>query len=124
MSIWEYNNTLPATVVNQAVVQSEVCIFCNEKLTTLESKNSKLSNRYGHIAGDHDRYVRVCHACGWWTVCEEVTYVGIDAGCYRLCGAAAMLRGLSLPDVNAPIDAIRSYLTAKYDGRFHIHPRV
>lgn len=39
-------------------------------------------------------------------------------------GAVASLRELNLTDINAPLDEIRTYLLAKYQARFDLHPRL
>jgi restriction system protein len=39
-------------------------------------------------------------------------------------GAAASLRELDISDISSPIEDIRSYLAAKYERRFTVHPRL
>jgi hypothetical protein len=39
-------------------------------------------------------------------------------------GGYGILKKLDLSDLRQPLDEVRSYLAAKYDERFRIHPRL
>jgi len=126
MSIWEYNDKLPAPYVTREVIHSPICIFCKEPLISLESKSDyRMAPDYS-VYQSCERFVRICGTCGWWIVEEissgcEFTFM---AGYMKTSGAAAELRKLSVPDISAPLETVRSYLTAKYDSRHQIHPRI
>jgi restriction system protein len=124
VSIWEYRNTKSA--ITRDVVTATRCVFCQEPLTTLESKSIDTSDNDRGITSGQDRCVRACPTCGWWTVHEDFMVMNghVGAGGGGLNGAAAVLRELTVPDIHAPIELVRSYLTAKYDSRNRVHPRI
>jgi hypothetical protein len=76
--------------------------------------------------GSRLRSVFVCPVCGWW---KATGYADGDDFFYRgqsgyIEGAAASLRDMDLTDISSPITEVRSYLAAKYEKRFTLHPRL
>jgi restriction system protein len=68
----------------------------------------------------------VCPVCGWWKAeaRQEIDDWVHLRGHSVVYGAAASLRELDLSDISTPINDVRSYLAAKYENRFILHPRL
>jgi restriction system protein len=76
--------------------------------------------------GLRSRRVVVCPVCGWWKAEGFEDGNDFHYRSYRgyVEGAAASLREMDLTDICSPIAEVRSYLAAKYDKRFTLHPRL
>jgi len=101
------------------------CAFCGESLKVLHSASEKGSaGGKGHSW--FGQQLRVCTTCGWWiahgwrTVEDLVHREDYD----ETYGKAACLRDLDLSDLSTPIADVRAYLTARYERRSTLHPRL
>jgi restriction system protein len=72
-----------------------------------------------------------CPVCGWWVVHHHVTASFGESHPYsenswhrRNYGIAGALRNLDLEDLSVPINEVRSFLAAKWQSRFNLHPRL
>jgi restriction system protein len=68
----------------------------------------------------------VCPVCGWWKFYKVADSWGDleleehDRVDFRF----GVLKVLDLADISLPINQVRSYLVARYDARFSVHPHV
>ncbi len=67
--------------------------------------------------------ITLCPSCGWWSVGKQITLDAPKQIWDLLFKAEGALRSLAIHDINTPLDDIRSYLIARYESRFSIHPR-
>jgi restriction system protein len=75
--------------------------------------------------------LHLCPACGWWRVMRDAqadfgeSHNHPDGVMWhrRNYGVAGALKTLDLSDLTAPLEEVRSYLTARYDARFDVHPK-
>jgi hypothetical protein len=125
-AIWEYSDSEPDKNLIQNAVQSNLCQFCNERLEKLraESEKSEYEAKQDSVIILTNFNVDVCPVCGWWTVQKEWTTAGASVASTRTEGAAGMLRELDLSDIDVPLQEVRSYLAARYERRFDLHPRL
>jgi restriction system protein len=151
MPAFEHTHFIDPRVINNDVLH-DVCKYCFTDLKTqeIESKwtvtpqqinavHLQTSNDYKEIHGLEDSYldlwmdsessetyVDYCPCCGWWRIIQHL-YI-VSTGKWQIWnmafGCAAALKELNLKDINIPLHEVRSYLTAKYDSRFHINPKV
>lgn len=127
MSIWEYDHSRAEKEIVQQAVNCTECLFCAEPLETLVAEEDS-----GENPGSPDNWfwymsetrVRTCPVCGWWSVCRTSTTAGGSHGTHHEMGASGSLRELDLPDIEGPLEEVRSYLAARYVDRFKVHPRV
>lgn len=126
MSIWVYPHCLQDPRAVADAVNASNCVFCKTRLVVPQhdsdfredSGHGKLSTGVGT-----SRWVHFCPTCGWWTIREEVTYKKFLKITRVKYGAAATLQELDISDQSLPLNEIRSYLAARYDARFKVHPR-
>jgi restriction system protein len=122
VAIWVYNG-----VSNQPdyVWSGDTCTFCRSPMKLLHSKIDDLSRPR---TGPHSYFKRlfVCSICGWWIADGRETNDDLGHGrhYHAVYGAAASLRELDLSDISTPINEVRSYLAAKYESRFTLHPKL
>jgi restriction system protein len=121
MSIWVY-----AGVSGQPhyVWSGTECTFCRSSMTLLHQQLDDISTIKSE--GSYEKRLFVCAACGWWKADGRQD---VDDFVHRLqfqsiYGAAASLGELDLSDIAAPIAEVRSYLAARYEERFTMHPRL
>lgn len=67
--------------------------------------------------------LRVCPLCGWWIAFRETVSCGpiVEVNTF---GGVGGLKILDMSDVNAPLSEVRQYLTARFETRFTISPRL
>jgi hypothetical protein len=113
----------------KSILKQEVCIYCGEPLWHDKQAEDELCHGYdsqhvgtvfGYVSFQTEPSVAICQTCGWWKYTYVLHMSGFD-DCFA--GGFGVLRQFDLTDVKQPIDSIRSYLLAKYDARFAIHPR-
>lgn len=115
--VWDYLETLPK--LSEGLVQSKSCIYCGSSMYVAARTRT----------GDQNQKLMRCEQCGWWTYWLQTSsgIIGPDTGSpigWRTEGAAGLLRSLDLQDLEAPIEEVRSYLAARYESRFSMHPRL
>lgn len=120
MSIWEYSDD-PVEVV-ASVTELRACLFCSSTLIEAARDNIELPAPYPEA----DRTsIRLCSKCGWWSAHRrEKTLYDVGATEIRNYGAYGVLKNLDMGDLSTPLSEVRDYLAAKYDARFHLHPRL
>ena len=119
--MWEYPETSRDAIFLDWI-RSTNCVFCTTPLETHRNSKEREGPRFRQLL------VRRCPACGWWTVYlddEDHLLFGPSPERRYICsGACGSLRELDLSNVDLPIREVRDYLTAKYDARFRINPRI
>lgn len=124
MAIWRYLTSAR----EPEYVWNDGCPFCKSSLNrihheVMDTRKTRLSfsNHSTTVAG-----VWICHLCGWWRATEhqesETTRPDIMIRSTR--GACASLCDLSLTDVQQPVQEVHRFLTARYDLRHIVHPRM
>jgi len=134
MAIWEYG---AISRDSPFLIRSSACPFCGETLTLLTSDKSEevLDHPQHYLIFQDELEVVVCGTCGWWKAMKVLrthTFPPRGDGPSSLSGrlstnyygAAASLKELDLSDISTPLAEVMSYLTAKYESRFAIHPRI
>jgi restriction system protein len=128
MSIWEYDHSRTEKEVVKQAYRAKECLFCAEPLVSLNARLpfGGFESRAGMNLNFEIRTkdVRTCPVCGWWTVMESFVFQNHSRGMHRNWGAVGSLRELDLPNLDLPLEEIRSYLAARYASRFHVHPRA
>ena len=135
MAIWTYEESKAAELTNSLGEQCNIklCPYCGELLQRLALSSDRgswfpegdVSRYYGEFCTDVAQ-LQVCQICGWWVstlINGRGPWRQHDDGflnMYRSCGT---LRDLDLDDISTPLDEVRAYLTAKYEERFHVHPK-
>lgn len=145
MSVWKYDGSRrfydgPAPILqpsielgrlgihlNNIVTSSFVsdCPFCCSPLKDIhDEKNALYRHSVNGTTSESYFRIAICLSCGWhgstklgWTDCSGMVFSQIEA-------ASSSLRDLDISDINAPVEEVRSYLLAKYEQRFAVHPRV
>lgn len=114
----------------------EACPYCGTQLRSghfdlaIEIPDSGVHSDNGELY--------ICRACGWWIERRDVE------GCFgpshpdtglngaqrefsdwhrRGYGITGALKNLDLTDLGTPVNEIRSYLMARWNSRFEVHPR-
>lgn len=84
------------------------CVFCGAEMSQLPETRDGVSTHR-------------CAVCGWWRAEESVERDNhsLHLRFYEACGE---LRQLDLRDVNLPLDEVRRYLSANFEGRHDIDP--
>lgn len=121
MTIWAYEEIAREKTSESFI---EKCRFCRADLsflhTSVEESGVVTRSRWT------EEKVLVCSICGWW---HAQRWVKIEE--YRRpqfidihYGASASLRELDLTDIRTPIEEVRSFLAARFEQRFELHPRI
>src|SRR5262245_61007924 len=123
MSIWVYNHLAKRP---DHVWADNVCSFCKTKMELLHKSATNWSVRTTKLSREEQLFV--CSVCGWWRAqaqqeSDDHEY-GLGTFANHEYRAAASLRELDLRDLTTPISEIRSYLAARYESRFTLHPRL
>lgn len=126
MSIWQYQD-VGFELLNK--FDSTCCPFCNEKLISLFNKKFDYWGDQKFGLKSKSSNVLICQICGWWKALSTKIDVSDSGSELPLTviqenGAFAILKNFNTRDINAPIADIRSFLLAKYESRFDIHPRL
>ncbi len=120
--IWVYDQSSREP---EFVWSREKCPFCGESLNCLHSA-SESGSAGGKGRKWFEKRLFVCTTCGWWTAHGWKT---VEDFVHRqdydeTYGKAACLRDLDLSDLSTPIADVRAYLTARFERRFTLHPRL
>lgn len=125
MSIWRHDESAPLHPFY--FTNHSGCPFCNSAIRRL----GKVPDRESNFEIDSGVDARVCPSCGWWELTQSIqsNFDGDDPytpGSYshRTYAAVGSLIDLDLTDLSLPINEIRSYLIARFESRFNIHPRL
>ncbi len=128
MSIWYYEQHYQETD-NAEIAYRMNCVFCGFKLVRDYDDEQKIelfdSMNYGmsdNFATTCTAVLGICPACGWWKYGVGTNVGGMPPTSFEI--KFASLRTLDLTDKSIPIGDIRAYLTARYESRFEVHPRV
>lgn len=116
MSVWEHTPSSRADFLDEAHGTTK-CLFCSTPLIVANE-----SWKYPDETGM--RSTGLCRTCGWWTVGVIQHDMLAHTNRSQVLCAAGCLRELDLTDVQTPIDEVCAYLTAKYEARFDVHPKV
>jgi len=131
---------------------SRNCIYCKEKLSTVPIENASWKTtdeelltvheetriQYKEIHNLEDCYLNLnldskdeevwidyCTTCGWWRLVKDVCVWAETWQIWDIFfGCSGVLKNLQVDDLNTPIDEIANYLTARYNSRFSVHPRL
>lgn len=127
------------------------CIYCKSEMKKYGIKNSwktdyseikKIHSEtrefYKEISGLEDIYldldfkcqstevwISICETCGWWKIVKDVS---ISAKAWQIWqfffGVVGSLKQFEPNNISVPINEIEQYLTARYDARFTVHPKL
>jgi restriction system protein len=118
MSIWTY--TPRRRDVSEEQVRSHFCLYCQTPLTRIDEKEWRGPtdiNRGGTL-------VDACLTCGWWTVWRyhaDPYYPELGT---NSSGTVGVLRELDLTDITQPLEDVQAFLTAKFESRHSIDPKL
>lgn len=117
MSLWKY---MDKGVYPSETMKTTTCLFCNKPLKVNES------SMYGMGRSSKKHKVSVCEFCGWWVAIKQIATVIRDGPAYSVntYGAAAILKNIDVSNISTPIEEVRQYLTAKYNDRFNVNPKL
>lgn len=119
---------------NIAYHSAQLCRYCRSQMAVhVESRGTG-----GGLQIHESRHLFVCARCGWWfyvDIAETDDHhvhgkiwgwtdaeFGSEVYAVRICESS--LRELDLARVDQPLADVKSYLTAKAEARFSIHPRL
>lgn len=117
MSIWTYNEI--SREAEHFDWQNKACAFCKGDLDALKDvEGTEMSNSIEQVS--------VCNQCGWWMAQKSFTSTHSVHRIMTIIrhGAAASLQELDLTDISLPVDEVRDYLTARFEKRMSINPRL
>src|SRR5579864_9513471 len=133
MAIWTYEESRSADLAFGLGDQCHLntCLFCDSPLLCLAGRDfgtTGLHARAEERRGLCDDYSQLqgCPKCGWWVstlLTGRAPFKQHDDGYLSLYRACGTLRDLDLADISVPIEELRAYLLAKYEDRFHVHPK-
>lgn len=70
-------------------------------------------------------YFYLCKTCGWWVIQKSLLSSAIDHQIWQIyLASAGVLKNLDTSNIQTPMEVVRSYLAAKYQCRFSLHPRL
>jgi restriction system protein len=118
MSAWDYAQC--AYELIERTYCLDACPFCSARLNQLHSEMD--DGRLGYFT---EVWIGICQICGWWNARGEARE-RIDSyttAVYEL-GSFGVLKNLDLTNVEAPLQEVRDYLTAKYEARLQMNPRL
>jgi len=103
------------------------CPFCNCELVNVASEDKRnvtpVPPRWPEQHEFQSLNIDVCPACGWWKAQRIAEWINPAENCFDLYQGTAALKNLDVADIEAPLDEIRDYLTARYDQRFEVAPK-
>src|SRR6266550_4255900 len=117
----------------ESVHKSENCLFCHGSLHCDAEAEHELQDGYGYLVlaraiGHKGIYrsasVAICKVCGWWKYTQLMNMPSGSGFEDFYNGGYGILKKLDLSDLRQPLNEVRSYLAAKYNERFRIHPRL
>ncbi|MGC6400288.1 restriction endonuclease [Sphingomonas sp. FW199] len=118
MSVWDYAQCAYELIERAYLV--DACPFCRARLKKLDPETD--DGRLGYFT---KVWVGICQICGWWNARGEARE-RIDhysTAVYEL-GSFGVLKKLDLTNVETPLQEVRDYLTAKYEDRLQMNPRL
>lgn len=125
MTEWLYSDWVRDKQVTRSALFEIKCLFCSFPLNTLIDGNQTVKNAL-RVVDLVSNIERVCPICGWWLWYEKTDMMRPVLSwnfCYHhIEGAIGSLKEFDVSDQSVPIEAIRSYLAAKYDARFQVDP--
>lgn len=126
MSIWIYEPGAYSRWELSQAVQQERCLFCRFKLTLVHRESQSRVEHDIPIRDIATLYVRWCALCGWWTKRVSAQGISIEMNFLEIreLGAAGSLKDLNLQDIEMPLGEVRDFLTARYDARSDMSPRL
>ncbi|HEX8844803.1 MAG TPA: restriction endonuclease [Pyrinomonadaceae bacterium] len=120
MAIWEYKDDTPEPTKD--AVRSEQCIFCESPMHKILENEERPFFQGGKCW--ETTFVKTCPVCGWWNLCVDEVAAWNLKRYENIYGAHAHLKNFDLSDSSQPVEEVRSYLLAKYNERFTMHPRL
>lgn len=132
--MWVYQDI--AKVLPRAALLTEICLYCSHPLTLLPPRAQvKEDDRYTEDQAPQSlTQVAACPKCGWWKlirICrfptvgaEDHEEIGIGSPNSLTRAAMGSLKELDLRSLTEPIEAVRAFLTARFNARFQMHPRL
>jgi restriction system protein len=121
MAIWTYKEIDREKTDRWSV---EKCKFCHADLSLLHTSEYKSG---GEIRSRRtEKRLSVCPVCGWWHAGRREQVKEYDRPQFldSYYGASASLREFDLTDIKIPIEEVRSFLAARFERRFELHPRI
>lgn len=104
------------------------CPFCKEGLFEVVAEHDReITASPPPWPDHHDFYsanVEACPACGWWKAQYIKRWTNPGGSCTDVHQGGASLKELDLTNISAPIAEVRDYITARYEGRLSLHPRL
>ncbi|RDC65691.1 restriction endonuclease [Adhaeribacter pallidiroseus] len=73
---------------------------------------------------DESTTLLLCKICGWWRIQKHLSMWAPAQLWDSYFGVSGVLKNMDCTKQDIPIKEIRNYLAARYDYRFHIHPKV
>lgn len=136
MGIWTYKRDDFDEQDLKKFLSLDFCPYCYDKIELLFQDNTEKQG--SHLIHRESINVHICPACGWWrakrdlwvfgpTIVESPngpTKVEMPKSVINKNAAVGSLRALDLSDISIPVNEIRAYLTARFDSRFSINPRL
>jgi restriction system protein len=123
MGIWHYEHAIEG----DDIARRTHCMFCRTELLR-DKEDEKAVSADDQFPGYsvvwdtlYTPRIGICPACGWWKY--DVPFFESDSPSIVEVKLAS-LKELDLADVSTPIKDVRDYLTARYESRFEVHPRV
>lgn len=122
---WAYSDTIADKEIVKSAFRISACPFCRTKLeyhqadeNATESRSNNFLRQIEFLEFDE------CPACGWWRLGESgVEHVKYAAFFFRN-GASARLKNFDSADLSIPLEEVRNFLTARYDLRFKVNPKM
>lgn len=119
MSLWEYAQC-PYELIGEFYAVSS-CPFCRLSLRHIAASEMQPERH----TSTTEMNMGVCQNCGWWNAQGEVRErVGHHSTAVYELGSYGVLKRLDLTDVETPLSDVRDYLTAKYETRLTMDPRL
>lgn len=145
MSVFEYAhyNDRKATRDNP---YEDACIYCqgtlqsawgeaedeqlqaiHQRTTKIYKKTCGLDERYFKLnleTKEEELWMNFCPQCGWWRILKNVSVFSESQLWDIFLGLTASLKYFDLNDLNQPIEEVGKFLTAKYESRFSVNPKL
>lgn len=151
MPVFEYKDYAdPREVYNNP--HKLKCLYCSSKLKFVDMEDiwgesddnevleiqKTVHEGYREIYGLEDGYLNLkmetkdeevrldyCPICGWWRIVKDVCVCAEEWQIWDIFfGLSGKLKTFDLTDVNQPISEVKNFLTAKYDSRFFVNPKL
>ncbi len=125
MGIWEHKDSMRSIEFAKEHNLATKCFFCKSDLEELiDSWDRPTGKDYpGSMVGDTCN-ASVCPVCGWWTIRKCSMDSFSEYLSYSKRAATATLKNLDISDQSTPIEDVKSFLTAKYEARKIVDPRL